>query len=109
MPSHDRQTCKWCTTADREGWWGDSDISHCRVCGETWPQRSTFVHCVICHRTFSNHSSLALHKALNNECLDPAELVKSNGDKVFGEPRPAKYGVLIWRKASGANPWLKSS
>lgn len=87
----------------------EDNVSQCKVCGERWGRETSFVHCVMCHRTFSTHSSLALHKAADNQCLDPASVLDRKGMPAFGSPRLAKYGATIWRRASKPGGWPRSN
>jgi len=102
--------CTLCQTAEREGWWGEYDVTHCRDCGATWPMATKTAHCCRCHRTFSSHGVSDRHQ-VDGECRNPATMVnQKTGEKIYGfPPRPNKYGTPIWRGPASELPFKKEA
>lgn len=55
------ENCKMCETADREGWWGTSQLTHCRKCHYTWNMNTKAAHCTHCHRHFTSPTGFDAH------------------------------------------------
>ncbi len=76
--------CEPCNHADREGWWGDSAITHCRGCHTTWSLTKTrWQHCVRCHRTFGGDEAAVRHLDREGRCVDPATVLHKNGRRIL--------------------------
>ncbi|CAB4195132.1 hypothetical protein UFOVP1279_56 [uncultured Caudovirales phage] len=97
MEDHDKSVCAWCVRRSEIGWWGDSDITHCPTCGDTWSSSSA-AHCTGCHRLFKSQHACDHHR-VSGVCLDP-ESVIFKGGKRSGQKKLAatvnRYGTTVW-------------
>lgn len=75
--------------------------THCRGCCASWNRTTKTAHCATCHRTFTSPSAFDMH-LLTRGCTDPAEVRTKAGERKFADPKPNKYGTLVWR---GAGEW----
>lgn len=91
--------CQVCATIQREGWNGESNLSHCRNCHAVWSGIAS-AHCTLCHRLFSSNSAVDLahstHRDSKGElrriCKDPSTisaLVQLKNE----------FGTLVWKGA----------
>lgn len=67
--------CDLCANVEREGWWGESGVTHCRLCHRTWKMTTKQAHCMTCCEHFSSPSAFDLHLLpldAGEACADPS-------------------------------------
>lgn len=87
------ENCKMCETADREGWWGSSQLTHCRKCHLTWNMNTKAAHCTHCHRHFTSPTGFDAHLHTGTD-----------GRSIFHSD-PQKKNTLFAKNEQGA--WYK--
>lgn len=77
------QDCPICARKAELGWWGDSNISHCRTCHRTWNRQTKQAHCATCHEHFSTPGNFDFHLApvgASPCCREPGTVTNRAGE-----------------------------
>lgn len=86
-------SCMWCDNVKKLSWWGNSSITHCRVCHRTWSRTSREGHCMVCHRHFGGQTGFDAHLSGTKTTIHHDPTVKE------GRPPYTQDENGIWRAA----------
>lgn len=96
-PVHDQSACDLCVNARDTGYWGRSDVTHCRDCGRTWSRTARDAHCAGCHRHFSGTKAFDEH-------VKGSVPGKRSSETVHSDPPNDRY-VLVQDHPTGPT-WM---
>lgn len=98
------QDCDMCDSARREGWWGMSGVTHCRMCHRTWKMTSKQAHCTVCCAHFSSPTAFDLHLGPIGQpvaCMDPGTVInKKTGAYLLMQKEDG-----TWTRPQVTNDW----
>lgn len=94
---HRDEDCGQCDHAKHFGCWADTDVTHCRDCGFTWPLSQTRTqHCVQCHETFGGDEAATRHQNRDGSCRAPGSVLHRDGWAILVQGPDG-----VWKRAFG--------